>query len=321
MFREMLSSIHRTLTVSGFVASLASGAPVLFAVPAPADAQMVMSGVEQLPFDRPESWALKYFTSASLLSGLEVPRSQKPGAVSIGLEAGWLPPLTDAQQLVGYNGTEAQDLNKAPFFLRPGVEIGLPAGLSLIVAFVPPVRMFGIKPKLLALAIQRPIYETPVWAVGLRAYGQVGTVEGSYTCPEDVVAFEPGSPGNPEGCQAASSDTATLRYLGGEASVAYRPDAMHRLSPHAAVGVNYMDVEFQVNAQTFDMIDHTKYLSHGVTASLSGGVSYRLTSRLSLGVDVFYSPLSVDRGPGAPVQNDGLFNIRGLFTYRLHEPR
>jgi hypothetical protein len=261
---------------------------------------------------------VEVLTSASLLSGLEVPRTQKPGAVSIGLEVGWLPALTDAQQLVGYNGTEAQDLNKAPFFLRPGVEIGLPARLSLIVAIVPPVTMFGIKPKLPTLAIQRPIYEAPSSAAGLRAYGQVGTVEGAHTCPEETAAFPPGSAGNPEGCQAASSDTATLRYFGGEASVAYRPDAMHRLSPHAAVGVNYMNVEFQVDALTFGMIDHTKYLSHGVTASFSGGASYRLTSRLALGVDVFSSPLSVERSPGAPVQNDGLLNVRGLFTYGLH---
>lgn len=317
MHRLALHSLRRQLRNWGVAASVAAGAAVPIGVPSPAAAQVVMSPVYELPFDRPESWALKYFTSATLLSGLEPPRTQKPGAVSIGLEAGWLPPLTDAQQLVGYYGTEAQDLNKAPFFLRPNVELGLPGRLSLIVAFVPPVKMFGITPKLLALAIQRPLYETPSWAVGLRAYGQIGTVQGSYTCPEEDLAFEPGTPGNIDGCQAASSDTATLRYVGGEASVAYRPDAMHRLSPHAAVGINYMDVEFQVDALTFDMIDHTLYLSHGVTASFSGGVSYRLTPRLSLGVDVFYSPLSVQRSLGAPVQNDGLFNVRGLFTYRL----
>jgi len=44
-----------------------------------------------------------------------------------------------------------------------------------------------------------------------------------------------------------------------------------------------------------------------------------LTTRLSVGVDVFYSPLSVQRSLGAPAQNDGLFNVRGLFTYRLHQ--
>jgi hypothetical protein len=289
---------------------------VLVAAP-PAAAQMVMNSIDHLSFDRPESWALKYFTSATLLDGLETPRIQKPGAVSIGLEAGWLPPLNSAQQLVGYDGTEAQDLNKAPFLPRPRVTIGLPASLSLVVAVVPPIPMFGLKTKLLALALERPVYETPALAVGLRVYGQIGTVRGSYTCPASTLAFEPGSAGNRDGCQAVSSDTAALRYAGGEASVAYRPGARYRLSPHAAIGLAYMNVGFQVNALTFGMIDHTHYLSRGMAVSASGGVSYRLTNRLSLSTDVFYSPLSVRRGLGAPAQNDGLFNIRTLVTYRM----
>jgi hypothetical protein len=299
------------------VAGLAACTVSVIGAATPAAAQMVMNPVERLPFDRPESWALKYFTSASLLSGLDTPRAQRPGAVSVGLELGWLPRLSGAQQLVGYNGTETQDLNKAPFFPRPRVAVALPERLSLIVAVVPPVRMFGIRPMMLALALQRPIFESESWAVGLRAYGQVGRVRGSYTCPETALGFEPGAPGNTDGCQAASSDKATLRYAGGEASVSFRPDAPHRLSPHAAVGVTYMNVEFQVDALTFGMTDHTKYLSHGVTASISGGVSYRLTPRLSLGVDAIYSPLSVRRGLGAPVENDGLLNVRGLVTCRL----
>jgi hypothetical protein len=289
----------------------------MLVVPPPAAAQMVMNSIDHLSFDRPESWALKYFTSVTLVGGLETPRTQKPGSVSIGLEAGWLPPLTDAQQFVGYNGTESQDLNKTPFFPRPRVTIGLPASLSLVVAVVPPIPMFGLKTKLLALALERPVYETPALAVGLRVYGQIGTVQGAYTCPASTLAFEPGSAGNPEGCQAASSDTAALRYAGGEVSVAYRPDAPNRLSPHAAIGLAYMNLGFQVNALTFGMIDHTHYLSQGMAVSASGGVSYHLTNRLVLGMDAFYSPLSVRRGFGAPAQNDGLFNVRTLVTYRM----
>jgi hypothetical protein len=302
----------------GFAAAVAFGAAVLLGMPSPATPQMVMNGVDRLTFDRPESWALKYFTTASLLSGLETPRTQKPGSVSVGLELGSLPPLTDAEQLVGYDGTEPQDLNKAPFFFRPRVAIAMPARLTLIVAAVPPVRLFGLKPTLLAAAIERPLYETQSWAVGLRAYGQVGRVEGSYTCPAAALVFAPGSAGNAEGCQAASSDVATLRYVGGETSVAYRPEISHGFSPHAAFGVTYMDDAFQVNALTFGMIDHTRYQTHGVTASVSGGISYWLTSRLGVGVDVFYSPLSVTRHFGVPKQNDGLFNVRALATYRLH---
>jgi len=312
---EPLTDVRRRTGFPRLAACLAVAVVLGLVVSAPAAAQMVMNSVDHLTFDRPESWALKYFTSAPLLAGLETPRTQKPGSVSIGIEGGWLPPLSDAQQMVGYDGTEAQDLNKAPFIPRVRVSIGLPARLSLVVAAVPPFSMFGLKPRLLAVALERPVYESSALAVGVRFYGQIGTVEGAYTCPADVATLPAGSAGNPEGCLTASSDTASLRYLGGEGSVAFRPD--NRLSPHLGAGLSYMDAGFQVDALTFGMIDHTHYLSHGTVFSASGGVSYRLTDKLMLGVDVFYSPLSVTRGFGVPVQNDGLFNIRTLLTYRM----
>jgi len=298
-------------------AGLAVGTFVLLAIPAPAPAQMVMNSIEHLSFDRPESWALKYFAAATLLGGLETPNPQRPGSVSIGLEAGWLPSLTGAQQLVGYYGTESQDLNKAPFFPRPRVSIGLPATFSLIVSVVPPIPMFGLTTKLLAIGLDRPVLRTGAWLVGARVYGQFGTVSGSYTCPASTLAFEPGSAGNRDGCEAVSSDTASLRYAGGEVSAAYRSGDASRLSPHAAFGVAYMDVGFQVNARTFGMVDRTRYLSHGTAISASGGVSYRLTDRFVLSTDVFYSPLAVSRSFGAPVRNDGLLTVRTLLSYRL----
>src|SRR5690242_16014509 len=53
--------------------------------------------VGHLNFDRPESWALKYFASASLLSGLTPadasPESRHPGSITVGVEFGWLPTL------------------------------------------------------------------------------------------------------------------------------------------------------------------------------------------------------------------------------------
>jgi hypothetical protein len=288
-----------------------------FSSPAAAQMQMVMGPPEHLAFDRPESWALAYFASATLLSGLETPSTRRPGDVSIGLELGWLPRLNSTELRVGYDGLETEDLNKAPVIPRPRVTVGLPARLSLIVAGTPPVRMFGVKAALLAVGLERPLVETPRWSVGLRGYGQIGTARASYTCPASKLAFAPGEPGNEDGCQAPSSDTATLRYAGAEASVAYQPAGRGRLSPHAAVGVAYMDVGFQVHALVFGYVDHTDMLSHGVIVSGSGGITSRLTSRLSMGLDVFYAPLQVRRGPGAPAQNDGLLNIRALMTYRL----
>ena len=288
-----------------------------FSSPSAAQMQTVMGAPQQLAFDRPESWALAHFTAATLLSGLETPATRKPGGVSIGLELGWLPRLNSAQLRVGFDGLETEDLNKAPIIPRPRVTIGLPARWSLIVAGTPPVRMFGVKAALLAIGLERPLVETPRWSFGLRGYGQIGTANAAYTCPASKLAFAPGAPGNVDGCEALSSDTATLRYVGAEASVAYQPGSSARLSPHAAFGFAYMDAGFQVDALVFGYVDHTDMVSHGVLVSGSGGLTARFTSRLSMGFDVFYSPFRVSRSPGAPAQNDGFLNLRALMTYRL----
>ena len=65
------------------------------------------------------------------------------------------------------------------------------------------------------------------------------------------------------------------------------------------------------------MIDRTVLLTDGFTVSFTAGLAYVLTDRLSLSGEVFYSPLSVVRPPNASSQNDGLFNVRSLVTYRI----
>jgi len=317
MKQVLHADTRRRTRPAWLLAALTAGVLPAFASPAAAQMQMVMPPAERLPFTRPESWVLAHFAAATLLSGLETPATRKSGDVSIGFEFGWLPHLTATEQLVGFNGIDQLDLNHAPFMPRPRVTIGLPARFSVIVAATPPIPMFGLKAALLAVGLERPIVERPSWTFGLRGYGQLGRVRGAYTCPPSVVAFPAGSPDNIMGCQAPSSDTASLRYVGGEASIAFRSEASSRLSPHAAIGVNYMDVGFQVDALTYGYLDHTHYLSHGTTLSTSAGVIWRLASKFDLGVDLFYSPLTVRRGAGAPLQMDGLFNIRALVTYRL----
>lgn len=272
---------------------------------------------ETLSFDRPEAWALRYFTSATVLAGLDPPRPSSPWAVSFGVELGWLPPVSEARRFVGFDGTKPEDLNKAPLFLRPRVTVTLPRNFSVTVAVDPPVTTFGITPRLVSLAVARPVYASERWSIGLRASGQAGSVKGAYTCPENVLGFAPGSPENLYGCQAKSSDTATLRYVGGEVSVAHQGLGSWKISPHAAVGVNYMAVAFQVNALTFGFIDQTHYDSRGFTFSGSAGASYPLGRRLEASLDAFYAPLAVQRPAPAGRQVNGFFNLRALITYRL----
>jgi hypothetical protein len=112
-----------------------------------------------------------------------------------------------------------------------------------------------------------------------------------------------------------SSDTATLRYAGMELQFSHRLASAPRLVPHVAVAGNFIDGAFHVNAPLQDGQDHTREWTRGGTFSTSGGVTFLVTKRAAFTVDAFYTPLWVQRQPGAPTTNDGLFNVRAMLSY------
>ena len=292
------------LGMSSSVASIASG-------------QTVVDLEEEVDFSRPEAWAMKYFGSVNLLTGFGSPEASETGSIDVGVEVDWVPTLSDAQRTVGFVGTKMEDLNKTSVFIRPWLTFGLPSQLSLTLTYLPPIEAFGVKPHLFGAAMGRPIHETPRWRFGLRGYGQLGTIQGDFTCDADTVAAGPDPERNPFGCQEISEDEYRLRSMGVEGSIAWKLDPSGKLEPYAGVALNYLDTDFEVNAVYADMIDRTVLLTDGVTVSFTAGVGYALTDRLRLSGEVFYSPLGVVRPPETTTQNDGLFNLRSLITYRI----
>ena len=271
-----------------------------------------------ISFNRPEAWGLKYFASTSLLNGLqppEPPEGQRFGSVTLGLETDWLPSLDAGQRRIGFNGTSPEDLNKAPVLVRPVVRIGLPKKFSLILAAPPPFQVFGVTAHLFAFGVERPILERGHWTLNWRGYGQVGSVKGAFTCPHSVLGFAPGSADNPTECVGESADVASLRYAGTEFQFAYRIPNMPKLVPHVAVAGNFMDLALQVHAPVSGGLDQTRMWTRGGTFSTTAGISYLFTKQMAFTVDVFYSPLWVQRSAGAPTTNDGLFNVRALLSY------
>jgi hypothetical protein len=255
------------------------------------------SQVDELDWDRPEAWAMKYFNSVSILTGLGPPRARETWSFEIGLELDTIPRLDEDQRRVGFGGLKVEDLNRLPVFFRPRLTIGLPAKWSLDLAYVPPLEVRGVKSHLLALGLERPVYSAGPWTLGVRFYGQIGEVESDFTCSEDDASHPPGSPDNIWGCEAPSEDEVTLNYLG--------------------VASNYMDMEFQVNALTFGVVDQTLLLADGWTWSFNGGASWSLGGRTSLAVELFYSPLSVVRPPSTSTENDPLLNLRTMLRFDL----
>jgi len=279
-------------------------------------AREVVRTTEHLKSERPEAWAMDYFTSVSLFAGLGTPTSRQPGSLEIGIELGWIPQLGKAKRRVGFNGSKEEDLNKAPLFARPRLTLGLPWRVALTLSYLPPIEVFGVTPNLFAFALERPLYERRPWTVGVRAYGQIGKVEGAFTCPADVARFAAGSPQNRFGCEQESSDTATQRYGGLELSGSYRLEEAKGLTPYLAVAGNFLDTRFAVDALTFGFRDRRRLEAGTWTFSASAGVTYPLTGRLDLSIGLFYSPLWVTRPPATSSHLEALFNVRALLAYR-----
>jgi len=279
-------------------------------------AQTVTGGTEDLDFNRPEAWAMKYFATVSLMSSMGAPRDLEPGSIDLGFEGGWIPHLSEDQRRVGFNGTKLEDMNKTPFFGRLRATVGLPGKFSISVGFVPPIDLGGAKPNLFAAALARPIFE-PRWGrLGIRAFGQLGTIKGDFTCSEKVVAAGQDLNLNPFRCEAPSNDKATLRYLAAELSHAFTLTDP-RFEPYVAVSLIYSDLKFQVDALYSGVHDRTLQLTHGVTFSVSGGVAVKLSELWRVSAELFYSPLDVVRPPETTPQNDGLLNVRGMVQYSI----
>ncbi|MGH9390945.1 MAG: hypothetical protein ACRD1Z_15115, partial [Vicinamibacteria bacterium] len=94
-------------------------------------AQPLIEATEKLEFDAPESWAMKYYASLALLTGMGVPEAMGAGKIDVGFEGGFVPQLNEDQRRVGFGGVKVEDLNRTPFFGRVRGRIGLSESTSL----------------------------------------------------------------------------------------------------------------------------------------------------------------------------------------------
>jgi hypothetical protein len=270
---------------------------------------------QELDFDSPEAWAMEWTASLTLLTSLGPPRLREAGELELGLELDWIPTLSEDERRVGFNGTKVEDFNRLDILPRPRLAVGLGWATTLELAYLPPVTVEGLTPNLFSAAIERPVLRSGDWTLGLRAYGQVGTVEGDITCPADEAALPPGGPGNEFGCMEPSDDAVSLRYLGLALTAGWRIPGTSDSDLHFGVYATHMDLEFQVDAITFGFHDRSLLHAEGWTTAVTAGASFPVSSRIRLGLEAFYSPLDVVRPPATAPENDPLFNLRSMISY------
>jgi len=280
--------------------------------------QVVIDETENLAFDRPEAWGMKYYASLGILTSMGAPARPVPGEVVLGFEGATVPQLSDEERRLGFNGTKLEDVNRTSFFGRLRGSVGLGAGLALDLAWTPPIEFDGAKPNLLAAALSRPFSLSPSWRLGLRGYGQVGKIEADITCSADEVAAGNDIDQNPFLCVEPSQDESRQKVIGLEVVAGY--DSGGRFKPYAGVAVSYMDLEFRVNALYGAGLieDHGVQLADGTTVAALAGVTFAPSPRFWITGEAFYSWLSITRPPATSSSNEGFFNVRFFVNYKVH---
>src|SRR5512134_3653576 len=274
-----MASLGRSILALGAVLAVAPAATVR--------AQAVVETTETLDFDRPESWGMKYYASLALLTGMGAPERREAGTIEIGFEGSYVPQMSDEQRRIGFHGTKLEDVNKTSFFGRIRGSVGLGKGIALELGYTPPVEVGGAKPNILALALGRPFELSPTWRLGVRGYGQIGTIEADITCSADEVAAGDDLQLNPFQCVEPSQDESRQKVIGLELVAGY--DGASRFKPYVGIGLNYMDLEFQVNALYSDgqVEDHNLQLTSGTTVSASAGLSFVANAHWRVTGEVF----------------------------------
>lgn len=271
---------------------------------------------QEIDFDRTEAWAMKYFHAIAQMSGFGPPsEGVDPGAISLGFEGGWVPRLSSAEQMVGFGGTQALDLNKTSVFGRLRVDVALPWELSATLGYVPPVELGGAEPNIVSLALGREVWAGERVRIGVRATVLTGEVEGDFTCPEDTVAAGDDPDANPLGCEEPSSDRLRFDALGLEGGIGFTPWSPEAPEIFVTATASRMDPRFQVDARYSGIIDRNVQETEGTLLTFTAGLRDGFADRWAWAAEAVYAPLTIRRPPERREENEDLFTARALLTY------
>jgi hypothetical protein len=294
----------------------------LFACALPARGQGVIRNDETLEAERPEAWAMRYFTATTLMTSFGPVPALGPGDWQVAAELGEVPHLDASQREVGFNGIKHEDLNKSPVFGRLRGWVGLPGGFVVELGYTPPLTLNGARPRdLWSAAIGRRLVDAQLdaanrFVLSARVLGQHGAVTGDITCPGELAGVQDYAR-NPYGCQAPSSDTLAMNYYGLEATAAWDAGPW---TWHATGGLVRMENEVQVDAITYGFRDYSRLVARHDQGYIAAGIGRSLWRGWHVGAEVLYVPLTVLRNPNGSPDNDPLVSVRLQLRYAFERP-
>ena len=249
----------------------------------------------EVDFKSPEGWAMSYTSSSSLNLAQIAPNKVEVGDLSVSVELGSIPSLSNEQQKVGFNGLKDEDLNKSPIFGRIRFSLGLPWDITGEASITPPLEIDGAKPKTLwGLAFSRPFIEGESIEFGTRIFLTRGQVEADVTCSKETALIEPYKPGNLSGCIGTSNDQLSVDHEGIEFILAYK-SSLKGFKPWISFASTQLNSSVKVDAPLQSGQELVNLSSEGTIQTYSLGVNYSLSERQILTFASSYTPLDVLR--------------------------
>ena len=242
----------------------------------------------------PEGRLIAFYSSAMLFS----PVGAAPGAggLSLGMDATWLPRLSEAQRRPGIDKPETTNL--APVVPRPRLAWRAPGGIVVEGSWIPPLQVGEAKANVVAGAISRTL---GVWrgvSFTPRLSAVAGRVSGAITC--NARTARGGRPSLAiyylNVCHDRDSDDYfEPRLLAGEL-VASRRLPRIGAEAYAALGARADRTRFDIGVIRSDGSrdpDHPVLRLHDTRAHLSVGGRWDVARHFGAAAEWFYAPGSI----------------------------
>jgi hypothetical protein len=267
---------------------------VLLGLAPPLRAQAGGSRVEQVHrAHEPEGRLLTFYSAAMLFTSLGA--TATPGRWSLGVEATFIPALSEAQRRPGIDKPEATNLS--PVLPRP--RVALRAGDTIVEgSWIPPLAVGDARANLAALAVSHPMGQWRGLTVVPRLSVVTGRVRGAITC--NARAMQGGGPDLATYYAAVchgrdSDDWFEPRLVAGEV-IAQRDWGRSGRTMWLAAGGRLDRSRFDIGVQRPDGtrdLDHPRLRLEDARMHLTGGVRWSLGARLATATEAFYAPGSM----------------------------
>jgi len=244
----------------------------------------------------PEGRLMAFYSSALAFSPVGLPPAWRKWSLSLGIEASYVPPLSESQRTAGFDKPEATNL--APLFPRPRAMLALPGGFVVEGSWVPPIRMFDVEANLVSVALSRPLTRVRSFEVVPRVSMLGGRVRGPITCNAETaddggddlrLYYQSICHGND------SDDHFEPRHISAEVMVAtsMRGGAFR---PYLSAGARRERTKFDIGVIRADGsrdLDHPVLELRATRAHFTGGLMWLNTRRLRTAAEAYWAPGSL----------------------------